>query len=45
MDGEIESKVSRRLSGGGIVTTGGGAGGRDVSDLTTVVALIISYIR
>ena len=40
MDDEIESKVSRRLSGGGIVTTGGGAGGRDVSHLTTVVALL-----
>ena len=38
----IESKVSRRLSSGGIVvtTTVGGAGGRDVSDLTTVVALL-----
>jgi hypothetical protein len=45
MDGEIESKVSKRLSGGGIVTTGGGAGGRDVSDLTTVVALFVSYVQ
>lgn len=34
---------STQLSGGGIVTTGVGAGGRDVSDLTTVVALIISF--
>ena len=32
-----------RLSGGGIVATGIGAGGRDVSDLTTVVALLISW--
>lgn len=36
---------STRLSGGGIVTTGVGAGGRDVSDLTTVVALSVSFIR
>jgi hypothetical protein len=39
---KIESKVSKRLGGGSLVTASVGAGGRDVSDLTTVVALAVS---
>ena len=39
----MDKMLKGRLSGGGIVTTGVGAGGRDVSDLTTVVALLISW--